>query len=133
MISYGYFYYTWKVRSSLVTFLHTAYMGSHLVCSCIIQLSSCCDKILDTPNLKERLILAHNFRGLSPWLAGFKTGTSRQKGLAEHSCSLHGGREAEHRRGVPQTYLPYASSELPPTEPHLLPAHSAVNSSRFIH
>lgn len=50
----------------------------------------------DTPThgLREgRLNLAHSFRGLSPWSAGSKAGISWQKGLVEHSCSVHGGQE----------------------------------------
>lgn len=51
-------------------------------------------------NLRERSNLAYGLRGFSTWSAGFKAGTSGQKGTVEQSCLVHSHLEAEQRNST---------------------------------
>lgn len=74
---------------------------------------------------EEDIILSHNFSGLSPWVASFKTETTWQNLMAEESFLLYGGNEGKEKGGTAEGGIPSC-----PFHPdHFLITQSPMNSS----
>jgi hypothetical protein len=107
----------------------------------VSQPFQCCDKIPEVDNLREEgFLLAHSFRGFSPWLLAPLLWACVKQTLwqgGSGGCSPHGIQEAESngkRKGPGTTYTlwrnphPLANDPLPPARPHSCSC-SAGNSS----
>lgn len=72
------------VHSSFALSISLAYFIKHVFLEeGINQISCCWNKIPNAQSFKEKILLAHSFRGLIPWSSGSKAVTSWQKGIMD--------------------------------------------------